>query len=395
MNILTFTNLYPNPEQPDRGNFIAQMVHEIGSEINSSVVCPLPWFPPVPVKISERSIFRKIPFHIKHAGEEIYYPKYLIIPKISGLFHAFIITARCYYLIKKLIKSHKIDLIHAHWIYPDCVAAVWIAKKLSIPVIVSARGCDINLYKNSKTRKPQIKWTLEHADAITAVSESLRNTIINDFNIKADNVKTIRNGVDTTLFKKMNKTEARSSLCLKLNLKYLIFIGPLDEVKGINYLINALNCLNKTGGLDFITLIVGDGQERQTIENEIGQFKLHESIKLIGHKRHDEIPVWMNASDVLCLPSLREGVPNVIIESQACGLPVVATDVGGIPEIVNKKNGILVPPRDVKALSKALSTAINRSDWNIYSSTPHTWKNCAKKYIELYDSVVKKRMDSK
>ena len=181
LRILTFTNLYPNPEQPDRGNFIAQMLQLFGPDIRNWVICPLPWYPPVLSIRGERSIYRRIPFRLQNNGNDIYYPKYFLVPKISGMFHPIIIMARCYALIKELIKAESIDLIHGHWIYPDCVAAVWIARSLSIPVVVSARGCDINLYKDYRVRRLQIMSALKHADAITAVSDSLRNTIVNDF----------------------------------------------------------------------------------------------------------------------------------------------------------------------------------------------------------------------
>jgi glycosyltransferase involved in cell wall biosynthesis len=308
------------------------------------------------------------------------------------MFHPIIIMARCYALIKKLIKAESIDLIHGHWIYPDCVAAVWIARSLSIPVVVSARGCDINLYKDYRVRRLQIMSALKHADAITAVSDSLRNTIINDFRIDAKKAVTIRNGVDPNQFKRMTRAKARTIVGLRQGVKYLIFVGALDEVKGLNYLIRALGDLKKSGDLAFHTLFIGEGPEREQIQKQIIQLGLRDEVELIGAKPHEEIPIWMNACDVLCLPSIREGTPNVIIEALACGLPVVATNVGGIPEIVKKSNAILVPPKDTRSLAHAVYTFFSGERQNNRSPIAvSTWRDCAQKYVDLYLSVLRER----
>ena len=388
MKMITFTNIYPNPAQPNRGVFIAQMLQKLDRKITNYVISPLPWSPNFPILRKEWSAFTKVPFTI---DDTTYYPKYFLVPKISGAFNAISIAARCYPFIKKFIKTQNIELINGHWIYPDCVAAVWIAKKLSLPVVISARGCDINLYKNFRFRRPQIKWALENADAITTVTKSLQNAIVDEFGIEKRKITVIKNGINMGLFNKLNKPEARSKLGLQHNRKYLLFVGSLDEVKGVIYLINALKILKSRGKLKFFTKIIGDGPDKAFLEEQVKQFRLQKYVDFLGVKPHNEISVWMKASDILCLPSKREGMPNVILEAQACGLPVVASNVGGIPEIVDNSNGILVSPQNTEALANALTRAFLTYRNHIDVAVVYSWKDCAEKYSELYYSVLNKR----
>ena len=391
MRILTFSNLFPNPEQPERGNFVVQMIEALPSQVKHYVVSPLPWFPPFPGGTSDRSIFARIPYNLHENGLKIFYPKYLMVPKVSGMLHPLTVAIGCYPLVKRLVRTHSIDLIHSHWIFPDSVAAAWIAKRLCKPVVVTARGCDINLYGKYKTRRPQILWALRNADAITTVSDSLRSKIVDDFGIDGSKVSTIRNGINNERFRKIDKSQARSLLGLEKTRKYLLFVGQLHGVKGLAYLISALKQLGDRGSLDFKTILVGEGPQRKRIEKQIAQLRLQDYVELVGERAYEEIPKWMNACDVFCLPSVREGTPNVVLEAQACQMPVVASNVGGIPEVINKRNGILVPPRNSTALAHALDISF-RSNNNAHgNSVTYTWKDCADNYLDLYQHLLVKR----
>ena len=392
MKITTFTNIYPNPEQPDRGIFISQMLNELGNKVKNIIVSPLPWFPAISIIKKEWSTFANIPYLIENNGESVLYPKYPLIPKISGGLHAFLIALRCYSLIKKLVRLNKIDILHGHWIYPDCVALVWIAKRLSLPVLISARGCDINHYKIFFWRRIQIKWALKHADAITTVSDALKDTIIKEFGNVGKKVFVIKNGVNTKLFSRIDKTKARTILRLEKNQKYLLYVGSLDTVKGLNFLIDALGKLKTKNNLNFSTILVGKGPLKNELEQQICNNNLTEEVKLIGAKPHKEISMWMSACDVFCLPSIREGIPNVLLEAKTCGLQIVATNVGGIPEVVDE--GVLVPPESSDALADSLADSFNKPTKNIQSFLPHSWIDCADKYIDLYKVILTNQVQS-
>lgn len=388
MRVLTFTNLYPNPEQPERGKFISQMVDALPSEIKSVVVSPLPWCPPISIGNSDKLVFSRIPYSASVNGIESYYPKYFMVPKVSSLFHAASILIFSFSIVNYLKKRHAVDLVHAHYLYPDCVAAVLIAKWLSIPIVVSARGSDINIFGGYKCCMPQIRWALHQANIVTAVSDAMRSKIINDYGVNGNKVKTIRNGVDSAVIKKIERKRARSILELNPSEKYLLFVGHLQKVKGLSYLIESLKILKDSGNLNFKTLLVGEGVERKQIEKKIAKFHLQKYVILIGNKPHEEVFLWMSASDVLCLPSIQEGTPNVVLEALVCDLPIVASNVGGIPEVVDRSNSILVPPKDSKTLAGAILQGF-KLKWLNQKKMNYSWHDCAQKYADLYFRLVR------
>ena len=122
---------------------------------------------------------------------------------------------------------------------------------------------------------------------------------------------------------------------------------------------------------------------------------MSQTITFVGRKPHEEIPDWINASDILCLPSIREGRPNVVIEALACGKPAIASKVGGIPELVNHTNGILVAPKKPKELAEAIAQALNRT-WfpeKIVDSIQHlSWQACAEQFMLAYETLVNSKM---
>lgn len=399
LNIAIFTNLFPNKLEPERGNFIALMTKKLAQKAHIQVISPLPWFPKskafkkIP-QLAQWSIFSEIPKQDKYEEISVSYPKYFFLPKIGFLFQPLSIYFASYNRLKKLHKEGKVDIINAHWIFPDAVVAVYISKKLGIPSVISARGCDINRYSSSFIRRIQINWALQHADAITVVSNALKQKIIDIYNIEEKKISIIPNGVDETLFHPMNKKECQLSLGLETNKKRLLFVGQLHPVKNIKTLLKALSIIKNDGELNFETLIIGTGPLESELKSLATELLLTSTeVVFKGQQSHSDIATFFGAADLLCLPSIREGRPNVIIEALATGLPVVASNVGGIPEMVNEKNGILVSPSDHKQLALALSQSMNKKwDRTEISNTQSTssWDGCAEQYLNLFLKKMKR-----
>lgn len=377
---LILTNLFPNPEQPLRGNFIASLVKEICKITDITIVSPLPWHR-----------FHKIPFVNNWDGLTVYYPKYPFVPVLSRPLQPVLMTLSIFKLVERLVIEKGINLINAHWVYPDGISAVWTGRRIGVPVIVSARGCDINLYGNYRLRKPQIRWALEHSHRVITVSNNLSEIIVNNMALDKRKVIVIRNGVDKDRFSLGNREDYRKRTGLYLETKYLIFIGQMHEVKGVNYLIDALYILKKKGALTFKTILIGDGPLKKNVEDWIRKRDLTKDILLLGEKPNDEIPLWMNACNLFCLPSKREGLPNVILEATATGLPVVASRVGGISEIVDDSNGILVEPGNPSALADAIVTAFKKK-WDRErireKVNSFSWEKSAEMYFKIYQEVL-------
>ena len=290
-------------------------------------------------------------------------------------------------LIKK--KNIKFDLIHAHFAWPSGYAGAKLKEKYNIPLIITAHGYDIYdlPFRNELLRK-KVEYALNSADCIITVSNS-NLKYINKLNIKTS-VKIIPNGFRSDLFYPIPKDRARKKLNLSINKKIILNVGNLVEVKGHEYLILAIKEILKRRK-DVMCIIVGSGELKKGLEKLVKKLNLQGHIKLVGAKPHEEIPLWMNACDVFVLPSIAEGFPTVLPEVLACGKPVVATRVGGIPEIINKKVGILAEPKKPEELAEALNKALEK-EWDsekiIQYSKQFTWKEISQRILKVYEEVL-------
>ncbi len=391
-NILIITNLFPNPEEPNRGIFVAEMVRELKNSADITVLSPIPWFPKWGMLKRFKGWYRfsQIPYNYEINGQKVICPKYLAIPKL-GFLHSFFMLVLLYPKVKQLHKEKRFDLINAQWLFPDGVASCRIAKMLNIPIVLSAHGCDINLYMKMKFRKKQILKALNACDAVTVVSGQQKKSLA-ELGIPDSKINVIKNGFNEN-FKVQNKVTLREELGLNIKQQLIIFLGQLVEVKGFNYLISAVKQLEDALRNGYEVIVVGSGPLSNMYEKKVLELGLSEKIKFYGEKKHDEIQKWLGASDMLCLPSIREGCPTVVLEALACGKPVVASRVGEVPELVSEKSGILFDPKDVNGLAESLSVAMNRK-WDeneISGSVKHlSWKSVAGEYFNVFSNVLSK-----
>lgn len=366
-----------------------------------TVVSPLPWSPATDIGngvggrlgevLEDWKRISGIPRFVRWKGFDVYYPRYPFVPLVFRPFHSIVIAASTFRLMKTLVRERNIDLINAQWVFPDGVAAAWIAKRLGIPLVLTAHGCDINLYSRYRSRKPQIQWALDRSDGVITVSEALRDAVLSNYQIDRRKVVCIANGVDRQTFHPGDKDETKTRLGLDPVKRYLLFVGQLHDVKGIRYLLEAFSALKQRGKMDFETLLIGSGPLKEHVHGWVRGNGLLDRVRLLGEIPNQEIPIWMNASEVLCLPSVREGMPIVLLEAISCGLPVVASRVGGIPEVVNAGNGLLVEPGNPQALADAIEEALSRK-WNrgeiSRRATDFSWGRTATRYLDAFSSVL-------
>lgn len=394
MKALVVTNVFPNSQQPNYGIFIKQRIKEMSQFCEIKVVAPTPYFPPI--KISKKwYLFSKIPAREIYEDIKLFHPRWFVFPKIgtniSGVSFFFSIIG----VIKKIQREFDFDLIDAHCIYPDGVGAVLAAKFLKKPIVLSARGTDINLYTQYPLVRKQIIATLNNADKIIAVSEALKNKI-NELGIDNSKIITIPNGIDTYRFRPLSKIEARKKLNLPFEKKIILSIGNLIEGKGFHHIINALDKIKKKE--DILLVIIGEGEYRKKIERLIKVLEISPYIKLVGAKPHEEIPWWYNAADIFCLYSQREGCPNVLLESLACGLPIIATDVGGIREIITSQDiGIILKHEEnSEELREAILEGLRRK-WEtkklIEAVKNREWQKVGEKIFNVFKSIMWEKKD--
>ena len=391
LKALVLTNLFPNPQEPLRGIFVYQLVENLKNHCDLMIVSPLPWFPKVPSlqRSGEWSKFSQIPQMATMNGLRIYYPKFPVIPKV-GFVQSLFLFLRIFHTIRSLHAEEQFDLVNAHWIFPDGVAAAWLCRILGLPLMLTAHGCDINAYTKLPMRRLQILSAIRSAQLTVVVSRQQKE-LIEKLGIRPSKMSIVQNGVDLDLLNVKDQRECRRLLHLDTEKKIILFIGQHVEVKGFTYLISAVKRLASKGINNFKVIAIGEGPLKKTLWAEVQESELEQHIEFVGAKKYTEIPFWLGASDLLCLPSHREGCPCVVLEALACGRPVVASKVGGIPDIINHDNGILIEPGNSESLSDGLMKALT-TNWDagqIQQSVLHqSWKHVAQRYYELMQGIL-------
>jgi len=395
MKVLLISNIFPNFAEKERGIFTYNIAVALKSMCRMEIIAPLPWVPPF-IKRGDRKKFlhADVLSQENWGGLTVHHPRYVVFPKVMGFMHPLFMFMGLLRLVEYLDRNEPFDIINAHWVFPDGVAASWVARKLRKPLILTGMGCDINHYPSLLFRKEQIKNALNSANLVTVKGTGLRQMILN-MGIKEQKVTVIPNGLDLKSFRIMDRIEARRQLGIRGNGPFLLTVGSLDEVKGGRYLIEALKKM--ADGLEDLPhlLIVGDGPMQKTLLLQATHLGITSRVSFIGRRPHEEIPLWMNAADVFCLPSIREGRPNVLLEALACGTPVVASDVGSVNEIIRDKNGRVTKVADTKSLGQQTIACLKqRWDREIIRKTAgrFTWNNCAELYMQVYQKALEKKI---
>jgi teichuronic acid biosynthesis glycosyltransferase TuaC len=356
LRLLTFSTLYPNAIQPTHGVFVEQRLRHLVAtgEIEPQVVAPLPWFPSDAAVFGRYARFAAAPRLEERHGITIHHPRFLTIPKVGMRPAAALMTRGCFATVADVASRCRAQLIDAHYLFPDGVAAAQLAGRLSLPYVLTARGSDVNLIGEIDWCRRAMRRAIEGAAVTIAVSQALRQKIL-AWGIDANRVEVIRNGVDFEIFKSMPAEPSSSKSAPALR---LLSIGKLDDNKGHHLVIDALRLLP-----DATLTIIGIGPLRGELMRQIRAAALDARVQMVDTVSHAELAPYYTAADMLVLASAREGLPNVVLESLACGTPVVATRVGGIPEAVDSPElGELASRRDAASLADAVRRLQQRSN---------------------------------
>lgn len=391
MKVLLVTNLFPSSADPERGVFTLQLAKQMAKHCELTVICPLPWFPKWKILSSLKKwyIFAEVPYHYQIDGVNVYSPKYPMIPKVSEAMQAKLMTIGLKRCITKLHKQQPFDVINSHWFYPDSVSVDSISQRLNIPHIATGLGCDVNHDLFDKDKRKAILEMTSRAKALTVVSSDLKKVLVNE-NISSEKIYTLPNGVDVTQFKRQDKGQCRKLLGLKESQNIILYVGRLSEEKNIARLIEAFSKINDTDNLQEL-YIVGDGPLKQNLEDLAKELEIDRQVNFVGKVEHALVATWMGATDLFCLPSIREGCPNVVLEALGSGRPVIASNVGGIPDMVSNETGILFQPLEISDITHSFEQAIKRhwdSEKIANSVKELTWENAAFKYLSVYKKAI-------
>jgi glycosyltransferase involved in cell wall biosynthesis len=389
--VLVLTSQFPNPVDPVRGIFSGQLVAELARICDVTVVSPLPWFPRWAFlrQFARWYALSQVPYEYQVQGVQVYAPKYAIMPRVSGPLHGALVFAGMLATVWKLHRKLRFDVISAMWLYPDSVAAGWVARLLRIPMVPAALGCDVNRMLHESGKRRQILSMLRRAPAIIAVSEALRERMALE-GVPAARISTVPNGVNGELFYIRDRKQARAELGLPQDRKIVVYVGRLSEEKGLLTLIDAAGRLRQCRD-DFLLCLVGGGPQLHELQARVESLGLAREVRFAGPQEHPAVANWLGACDVFCLPSLREGCPNVVLEALSSGRPIVASRVGGIPDLVRDDTGILVEPEDSEGFAGALDEALARP-WSerliAESMSGHTWRAAAENYHAVFRDAI-------
>lgn len=345
MNVLTITSCYPVAHSPSDGIFVRSQCEALTSiGVDVRVFSPRPWTPPGFQCLSNKwNAYAKTPTFYLLNGIPVHRPRYIAPPRAELW-----MPVHWQYVRAAKMLGAKPDIIHAHFSYPGGVAGMMLARQWNIPFVVTLHGDEVNVFAERYLRfRHALLSVVENADLTIAVSGALADRTEHIVG-KRPTVAPI--GINLRLFSpSVTKSDARRILGLPQDKFVILNLGRLVQEKGVSELVKAVGPLGQSKCL---TLFVGLGPLASSIRGESGT-------EVIGVQPNERVPLFLRAADVFILPSYSEGMPTVLVEAGAVGVPVIATTVGGIPELLDKERGWLIPPKDPKALECALKEVMS------------------------------------
>jgi teichuronic acid biosynthesis glycosyltransferase TuaC len=358
-SILSFTTVFPRPEAPQFGIFVHSRLQEMARLAPLRVIAPVPW---IDYGNAGERIPRRIPPRRSQDGLEIRHPRWFYLPGIASLTPFFL--AACSWLS---VSREHFDVLDSHFGHPDGTAAAILALATRRPFTVTLRGNETEKAKHPVVRF-LMRWSLRRAARVITVSERLRQFAIG-LGVDPARVVTIPNGINPAVFYPRPRDECRARIGMAAGACHILSAGALIPRKGHHHIIRAVAAM-RASGLNVQLWIVGkpgpEGASERHLHQLVQDLNLGNAVHFVGGVPQEALAEYMSAADVFCLASSREGWPNVVHEALACGCPVVASDIGGVPDMLPGRNyGMVVPvtPDFPQQLEAALCEAV-QSPWD-------------------------------
>lgn len=392
------SHMYPSPVNPTGGIFVHEQVKALrarGHDVR--VVSPKGWAPP---GLSRWSSYRDVVAHDTVDGIEVHYPRKLTLPG-GRLGHrnaeAFLLGIRR--TVRRIHAEWPIDVIHAHMMVPDGWAASRIGPELGVPTVGTAHRADVlDIPAQGAKARMKVAEAIQGLDAVVTVSRAIGDAADAIARPRRP-ITVVPNGADAEVFLPRDPGEARRRLGVPVDGPVISYVGKLVPRKGVDTLIEAMGLLDaREGGAPHLVM-AGIGGMREPLEQRARELGISDRITWLGKVPHDDVGWVMSTGDVFVLPSLSEGLPTVVCEAMACGLPVVATAVDGTPEIVDDPaTGLLVQPHDADGLAAALARVLDdpvlRAQMGAEalrrSEADYTWEANARRMEDVYDAVTRR-----
>jgi len=392
IKLLLISSLYPNSEHLQHGIFVEARLQKllVSGQVEAQVIAPVPWFPRLLRPLTEFAPFAHYARYIDVPSQEVlqgvrvYHPRYFVIPKVGMLLTpVFMALSILFALFKVRNHGYAYDLVDAHYYYPDGVAVAILAKLLNKPIVITARGSDINIIADAYIPRKMILWAERRAAASITVCQALAQRMI-DMGAEPEKNHVLRNGVDLELFKPKDYDAIRNKWGVAG--VTLLSVGNLVELKGHGLVIETLQALPSVN-----LIIAGGGELRRDLEAQVKRLNLVGRVRFVGVLTQEELVELYSAADVLVLASSSEGWANVLLEAMGCGAPVVAINVGGIPEVVcHHSAGVLVEKRTPEGLkggiSHLMARQLSRKSTRLYAER-FSWQPTVEGLLRLYGEL--------
>lgn len=370
--IALVTPILPIPQDPTRGRFIFETAKALSKQADVRVFLQQADYLHARLLGPNAANADLLHGRVNIGGLDVHAASYPAIPKLTRPFNG-CLSGRS---VMPGLKAFQPEAVIGYWVYPEGAGALHAARQLGVPGVIGALGTDIHM--RSGLNAWLTRRTLQQADAVITVSEAMTRYTHTQHGVPRDRITTIVNGFNTGIFHPRPREQTRHKLGVSADEQVILYVGRLIEAKGLRELIEAFQSVLRQHPRARL-VFAGEGAMKTELQGRIEQLNLRERIQLLGGQSPEAVAEWMSAADVVSLPSWSEGYPNVLVEALACGCPVVASRVGGIPEIVTDHNGIMHPAKDpsvlADALLKALGTAWNRP--SIAQACTRTWDDVA------------------
>jgi glycosyltransferase involved in cell wall biosynthesis len=380
--ICVLTSVYPTREDPALGAPVWSTLRSFPRDVDFHVHCSLPSAPLLFRLVRPRSYHRYL------TGVDDASCSFQAMPLpysyLPGLTHGSNGDSLARALKLCASREHP-DCLLAYRVYPDGYAAVRVAQSLKIPAVICARGSDLKIVSRNARVRASTSYAVKNASLVLCVSEDLAR-VARDAGLAPERVRVLKNGIDRKTFHPADRVVARQRVGIDINDRIVLYVGSFSRVKNLDLLLDALDVLESQMA-SIHAVLIGEGNLERHLRARARHLKLR--VTFTGPQSPARIAKYLNAADTFVLPSVSEGLPNVAIEALNCGCPVVATRVGGVPELINEHNGILVPPDDTHALAGAIATALSR-DWNrtsIAESCARSWDDVARETLHWCDAA--------
>ncbi|MEM8491748.1 MAG: glycosyltransferase [Pseudomonadota bacterium] len=379
--VLVISNLFPLPWQPNRGMFNRQHYNALAEFMDVLVLCPVAW-----TERPRRGVSAFPP--VDYGLLEVHQKTYFFPPRIMRGSYGYFLWQSIKGTAIDLATRFQPSLIAASWAYPDGYAAMKLARSLNLPYVIQTLGSDINLLGEFPERATPTWNTLRQASAVTPVSQALRDKITAN-GVPPDKVTVVYRGVDTSRFFPKQKRAAQKVIGLEGSHPHLLFIGNLVPIKSVDTLIAASAELLNQERLEHTLHIVGDGPLRGNLQQMAENLGLGDRTVFHGALPHERLCDWFAATDLVVLPSLNEGVPNVLLEAMACSRPYVASRVGGIPEISGHDGCTLFSAGDAQDLSRAIRAQLIKNNHpSVEDLLCSDWQDAGKKLADAFTNAL-------